>query len=265
MTDERASVHFDRAAEFYDATRTIDDETTARTLDVVASEVADRGRVLEIGVGTGLMALPLAERGIDLIGIDLSEPMLRQLIRKANGRAPIPLLRADATRLPLDDDTFGAAYARHVLHLIPNWRAAVAELCRVVGRGVVVIEAGWAGGESGWSDLWDTVRAAVGPAVDHVGLDMSSDGREQLDRAFVDAGATPRDVPEIPYEDHDTVATFIEDIQNRSPSWTWRASDEQLRDAVEAARGWALERYGGLDVRPAETSAVRWRAFDLGG
>ena len=263
MSDERASVAFDRAAEFYDATRGLDDDTTERTVELVAGEVEGHGRVLEIGVGTGLMALPLASRGIDVTGVDLSAPMLQQLIRKAGGRVPFPLLRADATRLPFADAIFGAAYARHVLHLIPRWDVAVRELCRVVGRGVVLIEAGWAG-QDGWSDLWDAVRRAAGPAVEHVGLNMSSVGRTELDRVFVDEGAWPRDLPEIPFEDHDTVATFVDGIERRSASWTWRATDAQLRAAIDAATTFALERYGTLDVRPEATSHVRWRAYDLG-
>jgi len=263
VTEEPASIDFDRAAEFYDATRGMADDLALQAIDLLAREVRGRGRVLEIGVGTGLIALPLAERDINLVGGDLSGPMLRQLVQKAGGEPPFPLLRADATRLPFNDGVFGAAYARHVLHLIPRWRVAVQELCRVVGRGVVLIEAGGSGGD-GWSGLWDAVSEAVGPAADHVGLDMSSDGRGELDRAFIDAGATPRDLPEMPYADDDTIAYYIAEVERRSPSWTWRATDEQLHDAVEAARRYALDRYGTLDVRPDETAYVRWRAFDLG-
>jgi ubiquinone/menaquinone biosynthesis C-methylase UbiE len=262
VSDEPASVHFDRAAEFYDATRAVDDETTRRSIDLLAGEVSGRGRVLEIGVGTGLMALPLAERGVDVTGVDLSEPMLRQLIRKASGRVPFPLLRADATHLPFGDGVFGAAYARHVLHLVPNWRVAVGELCRVVGHGVVLIEAGGSS-DGDWHDVWQAMRDAVGPAADHVGLDMSAEGRALLDQAFTEAGAVPRDLPEIPYTDDETIATMIEQIERRSASWTWRASDEQLSAAIDAARKHALERYGSLDVSPDERAYVRWRAFDL--
>jgi SAM-dependent methyltransferase len=260
--DDQASVDFDRAAAFYDATRGLADEPMDRTVELVAGELAGRGRTLEIGVGTGLMALPSLERGIDVVGVDLSEQMLRQLMRKGGGRAPLPVLRADATRLPFSDGSFGAAYARHVLHLIPRWRVAVQELCRVVGRGVVLIEAGGSGSD-GWRALWDAVDSAVGSAAHHVGLDMSAEGRAELDRAFIDAGATPRELPQIAYEDHDTIETYVAEIERRSPSWTWRASDEQIQRAVDAVRRHALDRYGTLDVRPDGTAYVRWRAFDL--
>jgi SAM-dependent methyltransferase len=261
VTDEPVSIHFDRAADFYDETRAVDDETTSRAVDILAGEVQGRGTVLEIGVGTGIMALPLVERGVEVVGIDLSDAMLRRLIGKSGG-ARLPVVRADATRLPFADDTFGSAYARHVLHLIPRWEAAVRELCRVVGGGVVLIEAGGSAG-GGWHDLWETMREAIGPVGDHVGLDMSANGRAELDDAFRDAGAIPRDLPAIEYEDRDTIASVIAEVDRRTPSWTWRVSDEDIDRAIDAARRYATERYGTLDVTPDETASVRWRAFDL--
>ncbi len=263
VTEERASVDFDRAAEFYDATRDVGDETNARTIQVLAGELRGKGRVLEVGVGTGMIALPLAAQGFDVVGIDLSSAMLGKLIEKADGRAPLPVLRADATRLPFRDGAFGAAYGRHVLHLIPAWRTAVAELCRVVGRGVVLIDSGSNEG-SLWLDLWAAMRSVVGPEADHVGLDMSGDGILELDEAFASAGGARRDVEEIAYPDDETVAGMLAEVERRSPSWTWRVSDDDLRRAVEAARAWTLERYDSLDVRLEETAYARWRGYDVG-
>src|SRR5690349_12821786 len=46
---------------------------------------AHGGRVLELGIGTGRIALPLAARGIDVHGIDLSEAMVAKLREKPGG------------------------------------------------------------------------------------------------------------------------------------------------------------------------------------
>jgi ubiquinone/menaquinone biosynthesis C-methylase UbiE len=263
VTEEQASVDFDRAAEFYDATRDVGDETNARTIRVLADELRGSGRVLEVGVGTGMIALPLAAQGFDVVGIDLSSAMLGKLIQKADGRH-LPVLRADATRLPFPDGAFGAAYGRHVLHLIPAWRTAVAELCRVVGPGVVLIDSGSNEGNR-WLELWAAMRSVVGPDADHVGLDMSRDGTAELDEAFAAAGGVPREVEEIAYPDDETVAGMLAEVERRSPSWTWRVSDDDLRRAIDAARAWTLERYDSLEVRLEETAYARWRAYDIGG
>jgi SAM-dependent methyltransferase len=60
-------------------------------VDLLA-ELAGAGRVLELGIGSGLLALPLAARGIDLQGIDLSPAMVARLRAKPGGEAiPVAL------------------------------------------------------------------------------------------------------------------------------------------------------------------------------
>lgn len=256
------SVRFDRAAGFYDETRRIDDEALGRTMDVLAGEFPERGRVLEIGVGTGALAIPLHERGILLAGVDLSRPMLDKLVEKAGGRAPFPLLMADATRLPFRRGSFGGAYARWVLHLIPEWRSAVSELCRVVRPGgVVIVEPGGYLGR--WREIWLRFLKEVGEAAAPVGLDMRGRGAEELDAAFEAAGARHRELPQVTYRSESTVARFFEEAGQKLYSWTWRIPDDELRGAIDVVRAWALERYGDLDWDPEPNVPLLWRAYDL--
>ena len=98
-----------------------------------------------------------------MVGLDLSEAMLRKLVEKTGGRPAFPLLRGDATRLPFRDAVFGAAIARHALHLIPRWPDALAELVRVVRPGgVLLLNIGTDGGP--WQELHDRLETASGPA-----------------------------------------------------------------------------------------------------
>lgn len=65
--------------------------------------IAPGHRLVELGVGTGRIALPLTERGFDVVGIDASMPMLKLLATKpesTNGHSPRPVA-ADMARLPL--------------------------------------------------------------------------------------------------------------------------------------------------------------------
>ena len=57
----------------------------ARTIELLASELLGRGRALEVGVGTGLLALPLHEAGVSLAGLDLTPAMMARLVEKAGG------------------------------------------------------------------------------------------------------------------------------------------------------------------------------------
>ena len=77
------SVIFDQAAGCYDRTRGLPPRIAARQTELLAAELAGTaGPVLEIGVGTGRIAVPLAEAGFRVLGVDLSAPMLGVLAAK---------------------------------------------------------------------------------------------------------------------------------------------------------------------------------------
>jgi SAM-dependent methyltransferase len=58
------------------------------------AELAGGGRVLEFAIGTGRVAVPLSERGFSVSGIELSEPMIAQLRKKADADK-IPVVQGD--------------------------------------------------------------------------------------------------------------------------------------------------------------------------
>jgi SAM-dependent methyltransferase len=255
------SVAFDRAAEFYDRTRAISEESMARTIELLASELGDRGRVLEVGVGTGLLALPLHEAGIEVTGVDLSPPMLGKLVEKAGGSAPFPLVVADATRLPFADGAFGAAYLRWVLHLIPDWRRVLAEAVRAVRPGgVFIVNLGAYGGPR--KEIQERFAQITGVSLKPVGLHWGDfDGLESEMTAI---GARARELPSVHEGGTETLGEFVEGIEENRYSWTWPVGDDQRLRAAAEVRSWAQERFGPLDERQPFEHATRWLAYDLG-
>jgi SAM-dependent methyltransferase len=255
------SVRFDRAVEYYDRTRGMPEEATRRVVAQLAGELHGRGRCLEIGVGTGLVALPLAAAGVPIVGIDLSAPMLGRLVEKAGGLPPFPLAVGDATVLPFRDGVFGAAVVRHVLHLISAWEDAIAELVRVVSAdGTVLLATGDV--PASWREAIEVfLRAARRPSFAR-GLDIRDLGR--LDAAFAAHGATPRSLPTIPERVGTSLGTFLDQMAEGLHSWTWDVPEDERRAAAEDARRWAIERFGGLDPPGSRDVAIEWRAYDLG-
>ncbi|HSD44997.1 MAG TPA: class I SAM-dependent methyltransferase, partial [Pyrinomonadaceae bacterium] len=59
-------------------------EHNPQMIDVLA-ELAGRGRALELGIGTGRVALPLAAKGVEVHGIDAAESMISRLREKTGG------------------------------------------------------------------------------------------------------------------------------------------------------------------------------------
>ena len=91
MKGYTASTYGDRIAEVYDEFyRPAED---SERVDVLV-ELAAGGRALELGVGTGKYALPLAAKGVEVHGIDASEAMVDQL-RAKEGGAKMPVTIGD--------------------------------------------------------------------------------------------------------------------------------------------------------------------------
>ena len=97
------STYGDRIADVYDERHAnlSGPDHVAPIVDVLA-ELAGDGRALELGVGTGRIALPLAARGIEVHGIDASETMLQKLRQKPGG-ASIPVTLGDFAELEVEE------------------------------------------------------------------------------------------------------------------------------------------------------------------
>ena len=255
------SVAFDRAAEYYDDTRGFSPEGEMAMVALLTGELRARGRVLEVGVGTGQVALPLHAAGIPVVGLDLARPMMDRLVAKAGGRRPFPLVQSDATRMPFADHAFGGAYLRWVLHLIPDWRVALAEMVRVVRPGGVLLTSiGGYGGPR--SEIQARFAELTGVSMEPPGLVWA--GYEDLDAAMASLGGTKRELPPFTEPERDTLEHFMEAIVQNRFSWTWKVDDPTLLKAVaEEVRGWAEDRYGPLDGMAAQTFEIVWRAYDL--
>jgi len=123
------------------------------------------GKVLDVGVGTGL-ELPMFSAGVELVGVDLSEPMLRRAQSRIarEGLAQVSgLCVMDATRLAFADAAFDAVVAPFVLTVVPDPHATLAELARVTRVGGEIVLVNHVGAEAGpiaWIERWMGKRSA---------------------------------------------------------------------------------------------------------
>ncbi|MFB6124695.1 MAG: class I SAM-dependent methyltransferase [Halanaeroarchaeum sp.] len=112
--------------------RLIDRREKQAVLD--ALEPIEGRSVLEIACGTGRFTVMLAERGADIVGLDISGPMLqqgRQKARNAGADDYIEFMRGDAGRLPFPDDHFDVVFAMRFFHLADTPERFLAEMARV--------------------------------------------------------------------------------------------------------------------------------------
>src|SRR5829696_579176 len=96
------------------------------------------GQVLELGCGTGRVSIPLANAGVDIVGVDRSAPMLERARKrtKSNG---VRFVRADIRALPFGDGSFPSVIAPYgILQSLIRPRdltATLASVARVVAPG----------------------------------------------------------------------------------------------------------------------------------
>jgi len=136
-------INFDPAYAYYDKTRGYAPGVAEAIRDTILNKIQSVAnsspRFLELGVGTGRIALPFIQANYNYVGVDLSLAMMEQLRGKANPNSDTSnysyhLLQADITRLPFREASFDVALMVHVLHLVDNWQVALCETQRVLRK-----------------------------------------------------------------------------------------------------------------------------------
>ena len=133
-----------------------------RAAAIAASERIG-GRILEVGVGTGL-SLPDYSRSNRITGIDIAEPMLRKAQErvKALGLTNIDALSVmDATKLAFPDASFDVVVAQFVITAVPDPDGTLDEFARVVRPGGEIVLVNHIGAEHGARAVFEAGFAPI--------------------------------------------------------------------------------------------------------
>ena len=96
--------------------------------------------ILDAGCGTGIFTLDILSSGSEVIGLDLSLPMLVRAEKKLKGY-PFQMVLADMLHLPFPESSFDKVVSVTALEFIEDGKAAVGELFRVTKRGGRIVVA----------------------------------------------------------------------------------------------------------------------------
>jgi ubiquinone/menaquinone biosynthesis C-methylase UbiE len=241
---------FDQAAEYYDKTRPLHDSGVEiqSLLDAAGKGMC----ILEVGTGTGRISIPLAERGADLVGCDLSSKMLS---RQREKYPAARLVRSDAAFLPFPSKHFDAVLVVHVMHLIGLWREALHEIKRVLRPGGVFLHVSTyeVVGKSPRAEMrqyWRNWLTAQGLDMRHPGAQTGDEVRTEL--RSMEARIREVDVKHFSFAY--TPRIELDRYANRVFSDTWSVPDALYQASLADLRDWAMKEFGDLDQQLEETN-----------
>lgn len=265
-----------RVAAQYDALRGHPPPVSAEIGRAIAEHMGARARVLELGVGTGRIALPVAASGCEVHGIDLSSHMLEALARRVQdeGLANIHLALGDITALPFRAGVFDGAIAVHVLHLVADWADVLARVARLVRPGgQLVLGRDWIDPES-FSGM---IRNQFRRTVVEVGREMlppgataaaPPSGGAAIVSALAELGARPIGAGEIVAAEWRTELSprqVLDGIRSRDDAESWVLPDDVLAETMRRLDAFAAEQWSDLDAPQTVTRRFMLGVFRFGG
>jgi SAM-dependent methyltransferase len=215
-------INFDRVAHIYDETRVIPEPLFTKGLDAMEKHLSKEEWILDLGVGTGRFALPLQERGFNVAGIDISEEMLAVGASKGLQNS----MRGDACLLPFKEKVFHSAISIHFLHLLPDYKNALAEVIRTTRGCLISLVEYWPNEDTPYT-LYREVAEKFGHGPKHLGLHE----RDLPDQVKPHVGEMLGSKRETLLADE-----RIERLENRIYSGVWKIPDDIHRKTIDEVK-----------------------------
>lgn len=236
---------FDRVARVYDRTRGL---PSGDVIEAITDEIPNRAAVLDAGVGTGRFAKLLLRRGLRVVGVDISNKML--LYAKEKGIKE--LVMGDVRQLPFRDKSFDCTLLIHMLHLIREWRAVLAETRRVTKRKLLSIISMFEPKSRSPRHLYIDMVTSHG-----IRLDSTIEGVEAELQRFI----KPRKLTII--SDHHgrrNLNEVLKVLEKRKTSITWGVPEKLHRSIMDELK---RKFYDKLEMFHYKTYLVCWDVADI--
>lgn len=271
------SLSFDPVAHIYDATRGYPAKVAQGIAQAIETTAAATPATsfLEVGIGTGRIAFPLASLGHIYSGVDISEKMVEQLETKlgedgwqeyqwpwgsmpdedsakfpvvrrfsdAQQQASMRLVIADMTALPFRSGSFDVVVAVHVFHLVDGWQQALREVLRVLRPEGLFLHC-W--DEYASSDVlpvenqWMRIVRELGGEIRRPG----SASRSEVTRWLSEQGLQSQESRVVRWENTVTPRQAVEHVTRRLWSSTWVVPDALFAASAERLQEWANGYFG---------------------
>ena len=214
-------------------------------------------RILDIGAGTGRVAIPLAARGCRVVAVEPAAGMLQELKKKASA-IDVTLAAGEGARLPFASGAFDVVVIARLLYLTSDWRAILHEAHRVLaGGGCLLHEWGNGEGDEEWVHIREEARrlfetaGVLSPFHPGVRSEAEVDADLAQLRLVRESEIVLGSGPEI------TLGEFLRRLVDGELSYIWNVPDHVRADCLPRLRRWSEARFD-LEARVPMPKEIRW-------
>jgi ubiquinone/menaquinone biosynthesis C-methylase UbiE len=225
-----------------------------------AAGIAAGAELLEVGAGTGRVAIPFAGLGFRVAAVEPADGML-QVLREKAGALPVTVLRGEGAKLPLGSAHFDAVLIARLLYVMPDWRDVLAEIRRVLKPGAPLLHE-WGNGapDEEWLEMREKARELFEAAgvVDpfHPGARTEAQVEAELAKLHFTKTAERRFAGDFSMP----LSEFLSRIVTGKCSYTWNVPPAVQAATLPKLIAWAEARYdlGKTVLLPRE---VIWKIY----
>jgi SAM-dependent methyltransferase len=233
--------------------------------ELLAQAVADRlprdAPIIDIGAGTGRVAVALANNGFQVVAVDPALPML-QTMRRKSGEPLVQAVAADGTRLPFRRNSAGAVVLARLLYLVADWRGLLREAKEVLMQGGILLHE-WGNGEDGeaWVQVREKARSLFREAGVETPFHPGAGSEAEVDSCLRDLGFHRREQIEAGAGPAVTLADFLDRIRSGEFSYVWNVPRDVQDFCLPRLRSWCESRFDLYQPAPMPAQ-LRWVVYE---
>ena len=256
-------VDFSRGAGAYDRRHGAVLDANAAGRLVAAASLGRRDVIVDLGAGTGRVAVALAPLVRRVVAADVALPMLERL-REKGGPLDVHVVAAEGGRLPFAASRFDAAVLARVLYLMPDWQGFLGDALRVLVPGGRLLHE-WGNGDA--DEAWVQVREKARELFEaagvvrpfHPGVRTETEAVEFLARHGWRETAAVSVGPGTPL----SLTAFLARIVDGECSYTWNVPADVQARCLPELQAWTAKRFDLARETPIPREMI-WRVYERG-
>jgi SAM-dependent methyltransferase len=217
-------------------------------------------RVLDIGAGTGRVAIAFASIGCETIGFDPAIAMLNEARRKAP-HIRMHIVAGEGSRLPFAKGHFDAVILARTLYLMADWRMVLREARDVLKPGGRLFHE-WGNGQA--DEPWVQIREKARRLFENAGVENpfhpGARSEAEVDTCLMKLGFERVDELDTGPGPSMTLQDFIARIASGELSYIWNVPEDARKSCLPELNRWCEQTFDLSQPMPIPRE-IRWTIY----